>query len=137
MRGVKQLADEVARALVAEGFTVHRYDSASTRSVYLKLDWGACNSIRVSDHPGHPHIRYRYNIGTWVEEAMEVEETYPRFFWPADGASDLVAKCATDRDTRIGWSGQGGYARIVERKKREARRAERGFWTHARKVKAR
>lgn len=135
MKRFKRLADEIAQALIAEGFTVHRYDAMKTDSVYLKLDYGACNSIRISDHAGYPHLKYRYNIGTWIQQPMETEDTYPRFYWRADQASDLVAKCVADRDARIGWSGVGGYEQIIEKKKREARRARTGFWTHARKVK--
>lgn len=135
MSRIKDIAGELARALVAEGFTVHRYDAITTDSVYLKLDYGACNSVRVSDHAGYPHLKYRYNIGTWIEQAMETEDTYPRFYWPADQAAELVAKCVEDRAARIGWSGQGGYEQIIRKKKREARNARSGFWTHARKVK--
>lgn len=135
MKRPKALADEIAQALVAEGFIVHRYDAMKTDSVYLKLDYGACNSIRVSDHAGYPHLRYRYNIGTWIEAYMETVDTYPRFYWPASQARHLVAKCVADRDARISWSGKGGYQQIIDKKKREARRAKTGFWKHARKVK--
>ena len=135
MKQFKSLADDIAQALVAEGFTVHRYDAMKTDSVYLKLDYGACNSIRISDHPGYPHLKYRYNIGTWIERPMEAEDTYPRFYWPAGQAAELVAKCVEDREARIGWSGQGGYEQIIQRKKREARNQKSGFWSHARKVK--
>lgn len=135
MKRLKRLADEIAQALIAEGFTVHRYDAAKTDSVYLKLDYGACNSIRISDHAGYPHLKYRYNIGTWIEAHMETEDTYPRFYWPASQVEHLVEKCVSDRDARIGWSGQGGYQKIIDKKKREAKRAKTGFWTHARKVR--
>lgn len=135
MKRFKRLADEIAQALIAEGFTVHRYDAMKTDSVYLKLDYGACNSIRISDHAGYPHLKYRYNIGTWIEQAMETEDTYPRFYWPADQAGAMVAKCVADREARIGWSGEGGYQQIIEKKRREAKKARSGFWTHARKVK--
>ena len=48
----KALADSLSERFLAEGFTVHRYDAYSTSSVYLKLDCGMCNSIRISDHRG-------------------------------------------------------------------------------------
>lgn len=135
MSGLKALADSIAKSLVARGFTVHRYDATRTDSVYLRLDYGACNSIRVGDHPGHQHVKYRYNIGPWIETYMETEDTYPRFYWPESEADELVAKCVADRDTRVSWSGDGGYAQIVERKRKEAKKAKTGFWTHARKVR--
>ena len=134
MSAYGKLADEIAQALIAEGFTVHRYDSASTESIYLRLDWGACNSVRVSGHAGHIHARCRYNIGPYIGTAIETEERYPRFYWPESDVAALVAKCVSDRDARIGWCGANGYRNIVRRKKREAKHAERGFWTLARKV---
>lgn len=137
MNPTGRLAGDIAQALVAEGFTVHRYDAMKTDSVYLKLDYGACNSIRVSDHPGYPHLKYRYNIGSWIESYAEVEDRYPRFFWPMGSADELVARCVADRANRLDWCGELGYREIVDRKKREARRARTGFWTHARKVKRR
>ena len=46
------LADYIAKRLISEGFTVQRYNAYTTNSIYLKLDYGVCNSIRISDHPG-------------------------------------------------------------------------------------
>lgn len=135
MKRFKQLADQIARALVEEGFTVHRYDAEKTDSVYLKLDWGACNTIRISDHAGYMHIKYRYNIGTWIEEPMQTEDTLLRFFYPVDQAERLICRCIEDRDARERWLGTDGYRKVKDKKKREARRSESGFWVHARKVK--
>ena len=57
------LAESIARKLIAEGFIVQRYGAYTTSSIYLKLDYGVCNSIRISDHPGKRYLKYRYNIG--------------------------------------------------------------------------
>lgn len=135
MKRIKRLAGGIAKALAREGFTVHRYDAETTDSVYLRLDWGACNTIRVSDHPGYAHAGNRYNIGPWIEMPMRTEEKYPRFYWPEDRSAALIAKCIADRDARIGWSGRGGYDAIVAKKRREARKSRSKFWERARKVK--
>ena len=58
----KDIAKYISQELVNKGFIVHRYDSYSTCSIYLKLDYGACNSIRISDHNGYQHLSYKYNI---------------------------------------------------------------------------
>jgi len=135
MKRFKRLASEIAQALLAEGFTVHRYDAVKTDSVYLKLDYGACNSIRISDHAGYPHLKYRYNIGPWIESYARVEDRFPRYFWPEAASEDLVAKCKADRESKLDWYGEQGYGEIMEKKRREAKRATTGFWTHARRVK--
>ena len=49
---INSLADYIANRLISEGFIVQRYNAYTTNSIYLKLDYGVCNSIRISDHPG-------------------------------------------------------------------------------------
>ena len=137
MKQFKRLADDIAGQLVARGITVHRYDAVKTDSVYLKLDYGAINSIRIGGHPGYEHAKHRYNIGTWVSEPIEVDDGLLRYFWPVEDAPDLIARVTADKRARIEWVGESGYSRIVEKKRNEARRAKNGFWTHARKVKRR
>ncbi|MBQ3328458.1 MAG: hypothetical protein IJG88_00725 [Eggerthellaceae bacterium] len=137
MSGFKRISDDIARRLLAEGFTVHRYDAVKTDSVYLKLDWGACNSIRVGSHPSLPHAKHKYNIGTWICVTMEVEDPLLRFFWPVECVPDLVERAVADREARIGLDGEAGYEDSIRRKRREARRAKSGFWAHARRVKPR
>ena len=61
---IRDLATEVAQKLVEAGFVVHRYNAYSTQSVYLKLDYGVANSIRISDHKGKEKLSYRYRAQT-------------------------------------------------------------------------
>ena len=58
----KEIADYISEKLLQEGFIIHKYQAFSTCSIYLKLDYGACNSIRISDHNGYEHLSYKYNI---------------------------------------------------------------------------
>ena len=44
---LENLADSIANRLAREGFIVQRYDAKTTDSIYLKLDYGVCNSIRI------------------------------------------------------------------------------------------
>ena len=48
--------------LLDMGFIVHRYDSHSTSSIYLKLDYGLSCGIRIADHPGKKKYSYRFNV---------------------------------------------------------------------------
>lgn len=54
---ITQVADTLCRRLLSAGFIVHRYDAYSTNSIYLKLDCGVCNSIRISDHTGKSYLK--------------------------------------------------------------------------------
>lgn len=59
-------ANEVTNILVSKlldmGFIVHRYNSHSTSSIYLKLDYGLSCGIRIADHPGKKKYSYRFNV---------------------------------------------------------------------------
>ena len=54
--------------LLEKGFIVQRYDSVTTNSIYLKLDYGMCNSIRISDHKGKKHLSYMYNLRSDIKK---------------------------------------------------------------------
>ena len=64
---MKELAGYLCKRLIAEGFTVQRYDAYKIDSVYLKLDFGVCNSIRIGNHPRKRYLKYRYNIGSFIK----------------------------------------------------------------------
>lgn len=67
----QEIADYLSEELKNNGFTVHRYDAFSTKSIYLKLDYGVCNSIRISDHNGKKYLKYRYNIGEGIKNTKK------------------------------------------------------------------
>ena len=67
----QEIADYLSEELKNNGFTVHRYDGFSTKSIYLKLDYGVCNSIRISDHNGKKYLKYRYNIGEGIKNTKK------------------------------------------------------------------
>ena len=46
----QNIADYIQSKLLEYGFKIQRYNAYSTNSIYLKLDYGVCNSIRISDH---------------------------------------------------------------------------------------
>ena len=50
MKG-KTVAKFLVKKLLDLGFIVHRYNSHTTSSIYLKLDYGVSCGIRIADHP--------------------------------------------------------------------------------------
>lgn len=49
--------------LISDGYAIQRYDAFSSNSVYLKIDYGVCGTIRISDHNSHKKdLKYRYNV---------------------------------------------------------------------------
>lgn len=130
----KELASTLARTFVEEGFVVHRYNAYSTCSIYLKLDYGACNSIRISDHPGYKHLKYRYNVGSWITKRRHENDRYPRHYYPTEEADALISAILRDRQRRKARYGEGGYEQLVQKGKHLAQNAKTGFFSHCKEV---
>ena len=104
-QAVKNKADAIVSILKDKGFVIQRYDAYSTDSVYLKLDYGVCNSIRISDHEGKKHLCYRYNMIIGGENNI-VEEKYIRYYfnenkvYDSDEEEYLCIHCYNSRKGR-------------------------------------
>ena len=137
-REVNMLAREVVDALKCAGFTVHRYNSYSTNSIFLKVDYGVCKSIRISDHGGKQYLKYRYNIGTNYDEikselVMFNGYSFERFYYPACCVGDMLFHIRAYRDELIAKYGKTAYMKI-ELKEYEEHIKDKGFWQQARLV---
>ncbi len=124
------LADSIAKRLIAEGFTVQRCNAYTTNSIYLKLDYGVCNSIRISDHQGKRYLKYRYNIGSFVKEYREEKDKYDRYYYQIDKSENMIKRIIKDRDLKRSRYGESGYKAFVAKNKRD-KSGTAGFWKEA------
>lgn len=134
---IRDLAADVAQKLVEAGFVVHRYNAYSTQSVYLKLDYGVANSIRISDHKGKKKLSYRYNI--MVGEKAYRKDTkgkYPRYYYPAEKVDELLRRIEMERKMKITSMGQDRYKALMKQYEIEGKSSP-GFWQKAKKVNLR
>lgn len=132
---LKSLADKIQERLLDLGFTVHRYDAYSTSSVYLKVDCGLCHSIRIGDHRGKKHLKYRYNIGPWIRRFRSDHDPYQRWYFTVDEVDRMVRFIEYDRGSRmIELGGKHRYDEEVERMRERGSKMRRGFWTKCREV---
>ena len=127
---LENLANAITKKLIAEGFTVQRYDAYTTSSIYLKLDYGVCNSIRISDHPGKKYLKYRYNIGSFVKEYREEKDKYDRYYYRIDKEKNMIKKIINDRDFKKSRYGESGYEKLMQKSKNE-NAGNLGFWSKA------
>lgn len=127
---MKAIADEIQEKLLDMGFTVHRLDAYTTNSVYLKVDCGVCHSIRVSDHKGKEHLKFRYNIGTFVKKFRSVNDMYRRYYFTVDEVDRLVKFVKYDRVRAIDvLGGRKAYKEQVKRFRERGEAMTEGFWT--------
>lgn len=130
---IRDIADYLTAALSKEGVVIQRYDSYSTSSIYLKLDYGVCNSVRISDHPGKKYLKYRYNIGTYVEKYQKTYDGYKRYYYRADKAKNLVKKILDDRKEKIDRYGKDRYESYMRKNIRD-NSGNVGFWRQAKLI---
>lgn len=135
---IYKYADYIVRKLVEKGFIVHRYNAHSTNSVYLKLYYGACNSIRISDHDGIDYLNYKYNIYNsiygeiqWKKNGKIKSLRYWRCFCPMTKKkiSELCEIIEGDKKFIIDKYGELYYNKKVEELKNNKK--DISFWREA------
>ena len=136
MRNCNEIAEQVSAELLKNGFVIQRYDAYSTDSIYLKIDYGVCNSIRISDHPGKRHLKYRYNIGSFVKRPKRERDQFERIYFRAEGAKDLVRQVMKDREEKMRRFGEKRYREFMKKNRCE-NAGKRGFWSNAKTLNCR
>lgn len=125
-----KIAESLQKTMLNHGVVVQRYDAYSTNSIYLKLDYGVCNSIRISDHRGKKHLKYRYNIGPFIEKTERKKDKFDRFYYPVDKMNNLVRKILADKKKKLDKYGDEKYRSFMEKNKRDNAESK-GFWKSA------
>lgn len=130
---MKKVADYLITKLKAKGFRIHRYDSVSTCSIYLKLDYGVVNSIRTSDHKGKAHLQYRYNVvkNGKGKTHKKSPQGCPRYYYGLDSLNVLIKDITYARTQKIKQDGQGNYELFMKRNKNTNKA---GFWKHCKEM---
>lgn len=133
---LNQIAERLIDRLLECGFVIQRYDAYSTNSIYLKLDYGVGNSIRIGDHRGKAGLQYRYNIGPNIQKYHIKNDRYLRYYFPADEAERLASLIEEERIQKIRKYGTKNYFMYMECNKEEGR-TKPGFWQRAHLVERR
>lgn len=125
----KHIASELQNRLLSEGFIVQRYDAYSTKSIYLKLDYGMCNSIRISDHTGKKHLNYMFNLGQDITAVTHEKKESTRYYYPFDKMDELVNHLLRHRLSKKQYYGDS-YSDAMEQN-RQKNQNNKGFWSKA------
>lgn len=126
------IAAKLIRRLKTEGFVIQRYDSVTTNSIYLKLDYGVGNSIRIGDHKGKRQYKYRYNvdIGRTQINRHTTPEGWPRWYYPETNLDDLIADIVNEKLVKIRKYGKENYRHYMKQNQVDNRESK-GFWQQA------
>lgn len=135
---MKKSLNDIAEAVIEQlsgKVVIHRYDSYSTNSIYLKFDYGVANSLRISDHNGKKHLRYRFNILESMRNASSkkrcTRQGLEMFFY----GPHMVNACCRDilLEKRAKEKRYRSYEAVVETAK-QRQKSNCGFWGGARLV---
>lgn len=110
-RLIYSVAEKLCKKLNQVGFIVHRYNAETSNSVYLNLDNGVSNSIRISDHVGKAHMKYRYNIGPHIQTRYTKPDG--RNYYMPSQIKVLVNDIISDRDKKIYQLGIEAYYELM------------------------
>jgi len=135
VRKTLSVALNLITLLKEEGLTIQRYDSVTTSSIYLKLDYGVANSIRIGDHKGKKQYKYRYNvdIGRKQINRHSTGEGWPRWYYPETELNALVRDVVKERKRIMQRYGPDSYWALMVQKQFD-NRGNKGFWSQARLV---
>lgn len=114
----KEVATILTKELLKLGFIVHRYNSYTTTSIYLKLDFGVCCGIRIADHPGKKKYHYRFNV---IKGYKDSKTTYfgglVSYFYNYEQLPELLTKVIEEKQQKISKYGLSNYNSYMEKEK--------------------
>lgn len=116
--------NEVTNILVSKlldmGFIVHRYNSHSTSSIYLKLDYGLSCGIRIADHPGKKKYSYRFNvIKDYVGNKVILKDGLICRFYDFNELDSVLNAVQQEKQQKLNKYGLKNYQRYMEKGKNE------------------
>lgn len=129
---INKMAEEVIAVMKKHGVVVQRYNSYTTNSVYLKFDYGVCNSLRISDHKGKKHLAYRYNLLHGVKKpyTTKTRNGWDMHYYPLNHAHNIAWKILNDRQKKIENYGHAIYQHYMLQNKLNNQNSK-GFWQQA------
>lgn len=112
---------------------IQRYDSFSSKSIYLKLDFGVAGTIRISDHAGKEHLKYRFNLQSNLKNRTHHKKTNQHFF-PTKQINNMLFTILKERDERIEQYGREAYLNYMYKNWAHNKDNSKGFWSMAKLV---
>ena len=107
----RKIAYKIKTLLNRRGFVVNIKYSKKTKSVYLEIDNGACNGIRISNHK-NKKSRFKYNvIRNYNGKKIELENGMTKNFYDFKNIGRLITDIELERSNRIINFGYQGYKR--------------------------
>lgn len=130
---IQQMSNDIIYELSKNDFTIQTYEAHSTSSMYVKLDYGVCNTIRISDHIGKGHLKYRYNLIVGGQYNILEDNDYIRYYYSENDIGLLLQQILFDRIEKMNRYGKSNYYKYMHQNQKQ-KKGEKGFWQDAKLV---
>lgn len=116
---LENIAEKVIAELKTVGVDAYIWHRATTGSVYIRFEDSRVGSIRIGNHEGRKHLKYRYNLrndlklkeGKWIKDGDKW-----RFFAPFERWRELIPLVASQYKKVKSW-GENPYSYTVPKHK--------------------
>ena len=116
----KDVVNILVPKLLDMEFIVHRYNSHSTSSIYLKLDYGLACGIRIADHPGKKKYSYRFNvIKDYAGDKVILKDGLICRFFDYNELESVLNAVQKEKQEKIKKYGINNYISYMEKEKNE------------------
>ena len=106
----ESIANIISQQLLKLGFIVHRYNSKTTNSIYLKLDYGVCCGIRIADHNGKKKYHYRFNVyKDYKGDRIILRDNLISYFFTFDEIPELIKQVQIEKQNKVSKYGLEKY----------------------------
>lgn len=125
---IEEVKRYIIRTLRKHGFAVQLYQAHTSNSVYIKVDYGLCNTIRISDHKGKHNLAYRFNLRKDVKERYaDRSKRYVQYMYPLSDKRLVIDEILFMRKKKIAKNGVAWYLNEL-RTQKQSNRNNKGFW---------
>lgn len=110
-----EVSNKLIKNLKERGFRINKYYAKTTKSIYLKLDYGVCCGIRISDHKGKKKYRYKFNLIKQYNGPKQINDKgYIRLFYDYNNTEELVDDVQNEKKAKINKYGLYNYQEYMK-----------------------
>lgn len=128
MEDIISVTEFIITRLKKAGLMIQRYNSVTSKSIYLLLDFGVCNSIRISDHKAKKNNAFKYNViqGFKGIHCSHSPNGLHRYYYGFEKKETMIKKIISSREAKIARLGPIGYAHLLDECLKESNRFAKG-----------
>lgn len=115
-----EVSNKLIEDLKKKDFRIHKYYAKTTKSIYLKLDYGVCCGIRISDHTGKKRYKYKFNLIKQYKGPKQINDKgYLRLFYNYNNTEELVKDVQNEKKLKIEKYGLYNYEKYMKQNSKD------------------